>query len=29
MRRYLIELAEAFIVAAVLAVPFAIYFWSM
>lgn len=29
MRRYLIELIEAAILAAIIALPFAIYFWRM
>jgi len=29
MRRYIIELIQAFIIAAVIGAPFAIYFWSM
>jgi len=29
MRRYLIPLMEALIIAALLALPFALYFWSL
>lgn len=29
MRRYLIELIEALIMAALIALPFAVYFWRM
>lgn len=29
MRRYLLELIEALATAALIALPFAIYFWSM
>ena len=29
MHRYIVELIEAFIIAALIAVPFVIYFWSM
>lgn len=29
MRKYILELVEALITAALIALPFAIYFWSM